>query len=185
LVPRWRIGCGVPRFQPVARFFVPTAHRRKRVFDVNVATAILPAIAALVAAAATAALLHWRRRLPLATRNARSLHTVPIPRVGGLAIWAGFLPVVAVAPTSTALALGVWGVPWLLLAGVSLLDDMRGVAIVPRLSIHALASVWFAVAIAGIGLAQSRSCSSFSRRWLLHGRSISTTSWTATTGWPR
>ncbi len=76
---------------------------------------------------------------------------MPIPRVGGLAIWAGFLPIAAVAPASAALAIGVWGVPWLLLAGVSLLDDMRGVAIVPRLSIHALASVWFAVAIAGIG----------------------------------
>ena len=65
-------------------------------FDANAATAILPAIAALVAAASTAALLHWRSRLPLATRNARSLHTVPIPRVGGLAIWVPTFLVTAV-----------------------------------------------------------------------------------------
>jgi UDP-N-acetylmuramyl pentapeptide phosphotransferase/UDP-N-acetylglucosamine-1-phosphate transferase len=115
---------------------------------VNVDPAALPVIAALVAAAATAALLRWRAHLPLAVRNARSLHTVPIPRIGGLAIWAGFVPVACIAPASAALAIGVWGGPWLLLAGVSLRDDMRGVAIVPRLSIHALASVWFAVALA-------------------------------------
>ena len=108
----------------------------------------MPVIAAALAAAATAALLRWRDRLPLATRNARSLHTAPIPRIGGLAIWVGFLPIACIAPTSNALAIGVWGVPWLLLAGVSLRDDMRGVAIVPRLSVHALASAWLAVAVA-------------------------------------
>ena len=105
----------------------------------NVAPGALPVIAAL---------LRFRGQLPLAIRNARSLHTVPIPRIGGLAIWAGFLPVACIAPANAALAIGVWGVPWLLLAGVSLRDDVRGVAIVPRLSVHALASVWFAVAVA-------------------------------------
>ena len=117
-------------------------------FDVNLAPAAMPVIAAVLSAAATAALLRWRNHLPLATRNARSLHTAPIPRIGGLAIWAGFLPIACIAPTGNALAIGVWGVPWLLLAGVSMRDDMRGVAIVPRLSIHAIASAWFAVAVA-------------------------------------
>ena len=117
-------------------------------FDLNVAPAAMPVIAALLAATAIAVLLRWRAYLPLATRNARSLHTAPIPRIGGLAIWVGFLPIACVAPASNALAVGVWGVPWLLLAGVSLRDDMRGVAIVPRLSVHALASAWFAVAVA-------------------------------------
>ena len=113
----------------------------------NVATSALPVIAALLAAAATAALLRWRTHLPIATPNARTLHVAPIPRVGGLAIWAGFVPVACIAPASAGLAVGAWGVPWLLLAAVSLRDDMREVSIVPRLSIHALASVWFAVAV--------------------------------------
>ena len=119
-------------------------------FDLNLAPAAMPVIAALLAASAIAALLRWRAHLPLATRNARSLHTAPIPRIGGVAIFAGFLPIACVAPATGALAIGVWGVPWLLLAGVSLRDDMRGVAIVPRLSIHALASAWFAVAVAAM-----------------------------------
>jgi UDP-N-acetylmuramyl pentapeptide phosphotransferase/UDP-N-acetylglucosamine-1-phosphate transferase len=115
--------------------------------EVNVDPAALPVVAAILAAAATAALLRWRAHLPLATRNERSLHTAPIPRIGGLAIWGGFLPAACIAPASAALAIGVWGVPWLLLVAVSLRDDMRGVAIIPRLSAHALASVWFAVAV--------------------------------------
>jgi len=118
------------------------------VFDVNAAQSAALVIAAVLAAAATAALLRWRGHLPLAMRNARSLHTTPIPRIGGLAIWAGFLPIAFIASEDVALAIGVWGVPWLLLAGVSLRDDMRGVAVAPRLSIHALASAWFAVAVA-------------------------------------
>ncbi|MEO8754449.1 MAG: hypothetical protein ABI624_17400 [Casimicrobiaceae bacterium] len=109
----------------------------------------LPAIAAILAALATAALLRWRAHLPVATRNARTLHTVPMPRVGGLALWAGFVPVALFAPESAALPLAAWGLPFLLLVGVSLADDMRGVAIAPRLLVHAVASVLFALAIAG------------------------------------
>jgi UDP-N-acetylmuramyl pentapeptide phosphotransferase/UDP-N-acetylglucosamine-1-phosphate transferase len=130
------------------------ARRRKPEFDVNVAAVTLPVLAALLAAAATAALLLWRSRLPLAERNPRSLHTVPIPRVAGLAIWAGFVPVACVAPASPALAVAVWGGPWLLLAGVSLWDDLRGVAIGPRLSVHALAAAWFALAVAATAQVQ-------------------------------
>ncbi len=121
----------------------------KRVFDVGAALIALPAIAAILAALATAALLRWRAHLPVAQRNARTLHTDPLPRVGGLALWAGFVPVAFVAAPSAALPLAAWGVPFLMLAGVSLVDDMRGVAIVPRLLVHAAASALFALVIAG------------------------------------
>jgi len=110
----------------------------------------LPVVAALLAAAGTAALLRWRRHLPLASPNARTLHTTPIPRVGGLAIWLGWLPVAGIASASPAFGVGVWGPPWLLLAAVSLLDDIRGVAIAPRLAVHAVAAVWFAIAVGRI-----------------------------------
>ncbi len=105
------------------------------------------ALAAALAAVAVFALLRFRTRLPLAQRNARTLHTVPTPRVGGLAIWAGFLPIAWFAPAAPAMAAVTWGVPWLLLAAVSLADDMRGVAVVPRLAAHAAAALWFAVAV--------------------------------------
>jgi UDP-N-acetylmuramyl pentapeptide phosphotransferase/UDP-N-acetylglucosamine-1-phosphate transferase len=138
----------MPCFQPVAWLSAASGQVRNCLFDVNVALGGLPLAAGLLAAAAIAALLRWRVHLPLAVRNARSLHTVPIPRIGGVAIWAGFVPIACIAPASAMLAIGVWGVPWLLLAGVSLLDDIRGVAIARRLSFHALASAWFAVALA-------------------------------------
>jgi UDP-GlcNAc:undecaprenyl-phosphate/decaprenyl-phosphate GlcNAc-1-phosphate transferase len=104
--------------------------------------------AAALAALATGLLLRLRRRLPVAERNARSLHEVPIPRVGGLAIWAGWLPVACFAPAPPAMAIGTWAVPWALLFAVSLRDDMRGVAIAPRLATHGIAACWFAWASA-------------------------------------
>ena len=114
----------------------------------SVAAAGSTLAAAALAAAATAILLKLRDRLPVAERNARSLHTAPIPRVGGLAIWAGWLPVACLAPAPPAIGIATWGVPWMLLFAVSLRDDMRGVAIAPRLAVHAIAACWFAWASA-------------------------------------
>ena len=74
--------------------------------------------------------------------------TAPIPRVGGLAIWAGWLPVACLAPAPPAMGIATWGVPWALLFAVSLRDDMRGVAIAPRLAVHGIAACWFAWASA-------------------------------------
>jgi len=114
-----------------------------------------PALALAVAAGALAAmatvvLTRLHASLPHAAPNARSLHTKPIPRVGGLAIWAGFIPVALLAPSASAMAIGLWGVPWLLVFAVSLRDDMKSVAIAIRLGVHAIAAVWFAVALAGV-----------------------------------
>jgi UDP-GlcNAc:undecaprenyl-phosphate GlcNAc-1-phosphate transferase len=104
--------------------------------------------AAGLAAIAIAVLLRFRARLPLAAVNDRTLHTVPIPRVGGVAIWAGFLPVALVAPAPAAISPTLWIGPCLLLLAVSLGDDVKSVGIVTRLVVHALAAAWFAIALA-------------------------------------
>jgi len=116
---------------------------------VNGASSGLIVAAAVLAAAATAALLRWKAWLPMAVRNERTLHTAPIPRVGGLAVWAGFVPVALAAHSTPTMSAATWGIPLVLLAAVSLRDDMRAVAIAPRLSVHAVAAVWFGVAALG------------------------------------
>ncbi|MBK9117931.1 MAG: hypothetical protein IPM22_20520 [Betaproteobacteria bacterium] len=113
----------------------------------------LAAAAAVLATAATAALLRWKSRLPVAVRNERTLHTQPIPRVGGLAIWAGFVPVALAAPATPAMTVTAWGIPFALLVAVSLRDDIRAVAIAPRLAVHAVAAIWFAIATLGASAA--------------------------------
>src|SRR4051794_33855879 len=99
-------------------------------------TLALMVAACVLAAGATAALSRLRAALPQATPNARSLHTTPVPRVGGLAVWAGFIPCALLAPGPTVMAIGSWGVPWLLAFAVSWRDDTKSVAIVPRLVAH-------------------------------------------------
>ena len=49
-------------------------------------------VAAAVSALAVVLLLRWAHRLPGDAPNARSLHAQPVPRAGGIAIWAGYLP---------------------------------------------------------------------------------------------
>ncbi len=107
-------------------------------------TLLLALGAAALAAGALVLLQRAGDRLPVAVANERSLHTAPIPRVGGLALWVGWLPAACVAPALPAMSVATWFVPWALLVAVSLRDDMRGVAIAPRLATHALAAVVFA-----------------------------------------
>lgn len=106
-------------------------------------------VAFLVAFAVVALL----RRSPLAPMladrpNERSLHEVPRPRVGGIGLLAGALPV--------ALACGLSGGGWIvamaaLLALVSLADDARSLPVVVRLAAHLVASVVAVAAIAPPG----------------------------------
>lgn len=107
--------------------------------------AFLPCLAAAaLASLGLAALLRWRTRLPVAVVDARTLHDGAIPRVGGLALWLGFVPIALLAPTPDWMRPMLWGGPWLLLAAVSLRDDVRSVGVPTRLAVHLAASGWFA-----------------------------------------
>ena len=78
--------------------------------------------------------------------NERSLHSAPVPRIGGVSLIAGVL-------CGWALMLNalVWWVvlPLLILFAVSLLDDMRSLPVKQRLLAHLLAA---AIMVAGSGL---------------------------------
>jgi len=101
------------------------------------------AIASFAVSAALAALLVWRfGRLVLDRPNERSLHERPVPRTGGLAVLAGTLVSVAfgAAPLWLVLTAGYS------LAGVSFVDDVRGLPTGARLAAHLAAAallVWY------------------------------------------
>jgi UDP-GlcNAc:undecaprenyl-phosphate GlcNAc-1-phosphate transferase len=114
-----------------------------------VSTALLLAIAvpAAICASVIALLRHSRLGLELADQpNERSLHDVPRPRVGGLAILAGALPAAfiigsdALAPILACMAA---------LALVSLADDLKSLPIAVRLAAHAAACAIAYGSIAG------------------------------------
>jgi UDP-N-acetylmuramyl pentapeptide phosphotransferase/UDP-N-acetylglucosamine-1-phosphate transferase len=103
------------------------------------------------AAAATWRVTLWLRRRAILDRpNARSSHTVPTPRGGGIGVLAALLPawmvLAAFAPQAMPQA-PLWSVlvGALLLAGISFLDDIGGVPALLRLIAHAVA--------VGLGLA--------------------------------
>jgi UDP-N-acetylmuramyl pentapeptide phosphotransferase/UDP-N-acetylglucosamine-1-phosphate transferase len=104
--------------------------------DARWALLVAPAVVAWIAVALLA-------RSALAPRladypNQRSLHVTPTPRVGGLGLLIGALPVawLQASPAITTLLLAA-----LALAVVSLLDDLRSLAIEVRLPAHAAAAV--------------------------------------------
>jgi len=109
--------------------------------------AVAPALALALAAFGTG-LLRWRARaLPQAVPNPRSLHDGFVPRAGGYAIWLGFLPVAVVYSPAFPLGLAGWLPAWLALVVVSGRDDVREVGVAARLTVHALAALWSAVAL--------------------------------------
>ena len=108
------------------------------------ATALAGVVALVLSAFAVALLLRNAARLPVALPSERSLHGRPIPRVGGLALWAGFLPVgLWLAPGLPGGWAG-WLPAWLAIALVSLLDDARGAPVALRLAVHVAAALWAA-----------------------------------------
>jgi len=109
--------------------------------------AIAASLAALLATAAVVLLMRFRERLPHASVSARGLHAAPVPRVGGIAIWSGFVPVAFAVVVPATLSPALWALPWLLLVAVSLRDDVRSVSVAMRLGVHAIAAACFAVAL--------------------------------------
>lgn len=114
--------------------------------------------APLLSFAVTFFLLHWLlgsgiARVVLDEPNLRSLHASPVPRVGGLALMGGILAGWGVLPLG-----GLGGVLLIaaLLALLSFLDDVRGLAAGWRLLAHFLAAAGFvAWLLPGIGLLSS------------------------------
>ena len=104
-------------------------------------------VPAFVSFTVIALLRHSRWAAPLADQpNERSLHTVPTPRVGGLGMMAGALPVAAAfadVPLAVLLACAAF------LAIVSTLDDRQSLPIQVRLPAHAAAAIVAVLAIAG------------------------------------
>lgn len=92
----------------------------------------------------------WARRVT-DEPNERSLHTVPTPRVGGLGVWAGALPVAAFfADPPILVLLGCAA----LLALISLADDVRSLPIQVRLPAHVAAATIAILAIAAPSMAR-------------------------------
>jgi UDP-N-acetylmuramyl pentapeptide phosphotransferase/UDP-N-acetylglucosamine-1-phosphate transferase len=82
--------------------------------------------------------------------NARSLHAVPVPRVGGVGlmagIWSGWMFAAGTLPW------WLWA-PMLGLSLVSLLDDKRGLPVWQRLFTHLVAAI---ILVAGLGLLEQQ-----------------------------
>lgn len=96
-------------------------------------------LAAFVACWVTLAwLLRRRHVLPMDHPNARSLHAAPTPRIGGLGIMAGIAVASAWAANVSLLpaVLGAFA-----LAGVSLVDDVRGLPVQMRFLVHVAVAV--------------------------------------------
>jgi UDP-GlcNAc:undecaprenyl-phosphate GlcNAc-1-phosphate transferase len=103
--------------------------------DAIVHHAVLGPLAAFAVALSVAACLAFTRlaRVALDAPDNRSLHVAPIPRLGGIGVLAGM----AAGWTASQIALSpvVW-VPMILLACVSLLDDLRDLPVPVRLLAH-------------------------------------------------
>lgn len=104
---------------------------------------LLPAlVSALVIAAARRS--SWPRRV-IDHPNERSLHSVPTPRLGGLGVTAGALPLISLAGGAPLIAIAVCAA---FLAIVSLIDDMRSLPIEVRLPAHLAAAIAAVLAFA-------------------------------------
>jgi UDP-N-acetylmuramyl pentapeptide phosphotransferase/UDP-N-acetylglucosamine-1-phosphate transferase len=103
---------------------------------------LIPLVAFLVGLLLTAALVRYRGRWAILDHpNARSLHVEPRPRSGGIAIVLGLA--VGAALLSWTTRDGAWwlALPVLLVAVVSLIDDIRGLPVYARLAVHGAAAI--------------------------------------------
>jgi UDP-GlcNAc:undecaprenyl-phosphate/decaprenyl-phosphate GlcNAc-1-phosphate transferase len=100
---------------------------------------VSPVASALVTLLLIAWMLRARDRLPLDVPNDRSLHRLPLPRSGGMAIMAGVLAGFAILQTPLTVVL-----PAATLVVVSHVDDVRGLPIPVRLGMQVAATAGFA-----------------------------------------
>jgi UDP-N-acetylmuramyl pentapeptide phosphotransferase/UDP-N-acetylglucosamine-1-phosphate transferase len=104
----------------------------------TLAWAAVLVVPALIAGLSIEALRRSRWSVRVADHpNERSLHTVPTPRVGGLGVMAGALPVAALFADASLLVLLACAA---VLALVSLADDIRSLPIEVRLPAHIAAA---------------------------------------------
>ena len=85
---------------------------------------VAPALAATLSALAVWLLARTARALPPDIPNARSLHVQPVPRAGGYAIWAGFIPAALLFAPPFPVEWKVWLPGWAALTLVSAMDDV-------------------------------------------------------------
>ena len=122
---------------------------------------------AVALSTATLGLLELGRgHLPQDHPTVRSLHERPVSRVGGLAIWAGFLPAALLGEVPGAGG-SVWVPAWLAVTAISITDDWRGVRPALRLGVHVLAALAVATAMLRQGAADGA--------WLTHALGIGAT----------
>lgn len=112
------------------------------------ASMLAPPLAGFVSAAIGAVLVRTRS-LPLDKPNERSLHAVPVPRTGGLAIMSGVVAAALLLQTDLTL-MG----PAVALAVVSYADDRHALPVMGRLALHLVATgVFLWMAAASVALA--------------------------------
>lgn len=99
-------------------------------------------LAALLSTLALAVLARISRALPTDVPNVRSLHRRSVPRAGGYAVWAGFVPAAMLFPPPFPGGAAAWLAPWALVAVVSAWDDRRSVPVAARLAVHGVAALW-------------------------------------------
>jgi UDP-N-acetylmuramyl pentapeptide phosphotransferase/UDP-N-acetylglucosamine-1-phosphate transferase len=114
-------------------------------------TALLraPILAGIVSLLLTAFLCRTRS-LPLDKPNDRSLHAIPLPRAGGIAVVAGVLVAAAVLKSDLVMIL-----PAALLAMASFVDDFRALPVAGRLALHLIAAgsfLWLSGAFSAVAL---------------------------------
>jgi UDP-N-acetylmuramyl pentapeptide phosphotransferase/UDP-N-acetylglucosamine-1-phosphate transferase len=112
---------------------------------------LAPAVSAVVAFGLLSLLLR-HKRLPLDHPNERSLHSRPVPRIGGLALVPGVACGWALLPDT--LTWAIWG-PSLIVFAISWMDDLTDLAPALRLGLHLLAAAItaFALVYSTVGLA--------------------------------
>jgi UDP-N-acetylmuramyl pentapeptide phosphotransferase/UDP-N-acetylglucosamine-1-phosphate transferase len=109
---------------------------------------VLAGLAAAGSGIVLAVLARGAAWVPMDRPGPRSLHVRPVPRVGGLAIWAGFAPVALFAPPALPGNSLVWLLAWALVAAISVLDDFRGVLPAYRLTSQFVAALAVAAEVA-------------------------------------